>query len=231
MQVPSRRVWATELVRELQTPILLGTLSYRRTEEGDHIYNSAFELFPDGRGEGPYSKQQLVPFGEMIPGARWFPALARIDLGQGNFAPGPGPVVFDRARYPHSVLICYESAFSRLSRQQVLRGARFLVIITNDSWYGRTPGPAQHAAMASLRAAEFRVGVARAANGGISLWTDRAGRRRAATRLFTRAVITGTVPLGAGLTFYARHGPWIVWLAGSVAALLALVAWWPGRRI
>jgi apolipoprotein N-acyltransferase len=166
----------------------------------------------------------------MIPGARWFPALARIDLGQGNFAPGPGAVVFDSARYPHAVLICYESAFSRLSRQQVLRGARFLVIITNDSWYGRTPGPAQHAAMASLRAAEFRVGVARAANGGISLWTDRAGRRRSATGLFTRCVITGTVPLGTGLTFYARHGLWLFWFLAPTVALVVLLAWWPRRR-
>ena len=61
-------------------------------------------------------------------------------------------MVFDLAGVPHSVLICYESLFSPLARDQVLRGARYLVIITNDSWYGRTSGPAQHAALARLRA-------------------------------------------------------------------------------
>jgi apolipoprotein N-acyltransferase len=224
-QDASRRIWAQNLAREVQAPMLIGTLSYERLPGADYIYNSAYEVFPDERWEGPYSKQQLVPFGEMIPGAQWFPFLERIDLGQGNFRPGPGPVVFDSTRHPHSVLICYESAFSELAREQVLRGARFLVIITNDSWYGRTPGPAQHAAMASLRAAEFRMGVARAANGGISLWTDSAGRRHGATKLFTRGVVKGTVPLSGGLTFYASHGQWFVWLCGIPGALLFLAAW------
>jgi len=230
-QDASRRAWAEALARSIGVPILIGTLSYERTPDRDRIYNSAYEVFPDGRWEGPYSKQQLVPFGEMIPGALWFPWLERIDLGQGNFYPGPGPVVFDSARYPHSVLICYESAFSELAREQVLRGARFIVIITNDSWYGRTSGPWQHAEMASLRAAEFRQGVARAANGGISLWTDRAGRRYGVTGLFTRTVVTGDVPLGAELTFYARHGPWLVWFLGVPGALLFLAAWRPTRKV
>jgi apolipoprotein N-acyltransferase len=166
----------------------------------------------------------------MIPGAQWFPWLAQIDLGQGNFQPGPGPYLFDSAGLPHAVLICYESAFSGLCREQILRGARFLVIITNDSWYGRTPGPFQHAAMASLRAVEFRVGVARAANGGISLRTDRTGRRHDETRLFTRTMITGDVPLGSTPTFYTRHGYWLVWLTDFPAALALAVAWWPRRR-
>lgn len=228
----ARKQWLQDLVRKIHIPILTGALSFERTEtEVDAlIFNSAFEIYPDGRWEGPYSKQQLVPFGEMIPGAQWFPALSQIDLGQGNFTAGRGPVIFDSARHPHAVLICYESAFSELAREQVLRGARFLVIITNDSWYGYTPGPFQHAAMAALRAAEFRVGVARAANGGISLYTDRAGRRMAATRLFTRDQITGSVPMGGPLTFYARHGAWLVWCLSVPGIWLFVLAWRRNKR-
>jgi apolipoprotein N-acyltransferase len=225
----ARRQWMSDLVRRAHVPILTGALSFVRTGEDAEIYNSAYEIHPDGRWEGPYSKQQLVPFGEMIPGAQWFPALSRIDLGQGNFTPGPGPVIFDSARAPHAVLICYESAFSGLAREQVLRGARFLVIITNDSWYGRTPGPYQHAAMAALRAAEFRVGIARAANGGISLFTDRAGRRFGSTRLFTRDMIAGRVELGGAPTFYARHGYWLVWCAAFPGLWWFVGAWRPGK--
>jgi len=223
-------MWVEGLVADVQTPILLGTLSYERTPDRVYIFNSAYELSPGSVWQGPYSKRQLVPFGEMIPGATWFPWLADIDLGQGNFKPGPGSVVFDSVGKPHSVLICYESAFSHLAREQVLRGARFLVIITNDSWYGRTPGPAQHAAMASLRAAEFRMGVARAANGGISLWTDRSGRRFDATRLFTRDKIICTVPMGGELTFYARRGPWLAWIMGLAGGVFFLMGIWPRRR-
>jgi apolipoprotein N-acyltransferase len=229
-QHSSHRMWVEGLVADVKTPILLGTLSYERTPDRVYIFNSAYELAPGPVWQGPYSKRQLVPFGEMIPGATWFPWLADIDLGQGNFKPGPGPVVFDSAGKPHAVLICYESAFTHLAREQVLRGARFLVIITNDSWYGRTPGPAQHAAMASLRAAEFRMGVARAANGGISLWTDRAGRRLDATRLFTRDKIICDVPMGGELTFYARRGPWLAWIAGLAGGMFFLMGIWPGRK-
>lgn len=229
-QIAARRNWAGQLSDAVGVPILIGTLSYRRTADRDYIFNSAYEVSPGNHWEGPYSKQQLVPFGEMIPGARWFPFLETLDLGQGNFWPGPGPFVFDSAGTPHSVLICFESAFSSLCRQQILKGARFLVIITNDSWYGRTPGPAQHAAMASLRAAEFRVGIARAANGGISLWTDRAGRRMDETRLFTKDVIVGTIELGNSQTFYARHGLWILWLTGVPGMLLILASLRKGSR-
>lgn len=230
-QTPDRRRWATHLAADVGVPLLIGTLSYQRAAGRDRIFNSAYEIYPDGRFEGPYSKQQLVPFGEMIPGAFWFPWLESIDLGQGNFYPGPGPYVFDSAKAPHQVLICYESAFSELAREQVLRGTRFIVIITNDSWYGRTSGPAQHAEMASLRAVEFRQGVARAANGGVSLWTDRAGRRFDATKLFTRDVIIGKVPVGRGLTLYARWGQWIVWVLGIPGLCLFVAAWWPAVRL
>ena len=229
-QFRTHRLWAEAVSAAAGKPLLMGTLSFRRAPERDYIYNSAYLVHPDGQWEGPYSKRHLVPFGEMIPGAQWFPWLATIDLGQGNFELGPGPVVFDSAGWPHSVLICYESMFSELARDQVLRGARFLVIITNDSWYGRTPGPAQHAAVASLRAAEFRMGVARAANGGISLWTDRAGRRRNETKLFERTIVRGEVPLGEGPTFYARIGPWPVWLATLWSVVAIVIAWRPRRR-
>lgn len=222
--------WAAQLAARIGVPMLVGTLSFQRGTDEDLIYNSAYEVSPDGVWQGPYSKRQLVPFGEMIPLSTYFPALSKIDLGQGNFKHGPGPVVFDLAKVPHSVLICYESAFSGLARDQVLRGARFLVIITNDSWYGRTSGPAQHASMASLRAAEFRMGVARAANGGISLWTDRAGRRRNRTELFTRTIVTCSLPTGGEPTLYARTGPVFAWVAGLAGLVLSGAALWPRKK-
>jgi apolipoprotein N-acyltransferase len=228
-QHATHRSWAAGLAARAGIPLLVGTLSYERTADGDFIFNSAYEIGPDGTWQGPYSKRQLVPFGEMIPGSTYIPALARIDLGQGNFKPGPGPVVFDLPGVPHAVLICYESAFSALARDQVLRGARFLVIITNDSWYGRTSGPAQHAAMASLRAVEFRMGVARAANGGISHWTDRAGRRLSCTDLFTRTTITCALPTGGEPTVYARTGPVFAWVFGLWGLVVSGAALWPRK--
>ena len=52
------------------------------------------------------------------------------------------------------------------------RGAGFLTVVTNDSWWGNTSGPYQHRQFAVLRAVENRRWVAQCANGGISFIVD-----------------------------------------------------------
>ena len=73
-------------------------------------------------------------------------------------------------------LICFESTFSGYSRDYVRRGADFLVNITNDGWFGGARGPLQHSESAVQRAIENGVTVLRAANTGISMMIDPAGR-------------------------------------------------------
>jgi apolipoprotein N-acyltransferase len=100
-----------------------------------------------------------------------------------------------------------------------------LVNITNDAWYGREPLYArttalwQHPAHMVMRAIENRVGVARAANTGISLFIDPTGRVYNATNLFESDLRTDVVYTTDVLTLYTRFGD----LAGSGAAIAALV--------
>src|SRR5256885_4436832 len=90
----------------------------------------------------------------------------------GGFGKGRGLPLYPAAIGKFGVLICYESIFEDLARSYRRRGADFLVTITNDAWYGRTAGPYQHASHLVLRAIESRMGIARAANDGISEFID-----------------------------------------------------------
>ena len=57
-----------------------------------------------------------------------------------------------------------------------LTSADFIVNVTNDAWFGDTPGPYQHFRQAQMRAVENGLPLVRAANNGISGVVDARGR-------------------------------------------------------
>jgi len=65
--------------------------------------------------------------------------------------------------------------------------------VTNDAWFGNTSAPSQHASHLVLRTIETRMGVARAANSGITEFVDPLGRAYAATSLNEAATLTGVL--------------------------------------
>ena len=193
------------LVEELDIPVLTGAPHAQ--------YNAAFFVQPGATALPWYAKMHLVPFGERTPYRDAIPLLRDIDwtrltgdLGPAEFARGTDHAVFAHPRHPFAVLICFESIFPALVREHVAAGARVLVNITNDSWFGRSAGPYQHALINAMRAVENRTAIARAATTGISLFIDPFGRTYEATDLFAPAVAVATVPVGQPATFYTRHG-------------------------
>jgi len=220
-----------QLSRDVQIPLLIGTLEYRRLGPGQYIYHNAAHQVVDGRlGSKFHAKLQLVPMGEWIPFSNRVKILKDIHVGQADFTAGNEFVVLEHPRGPYAVLICFESAFPELVRNFVRKGARFLVNITNDGWYGFTPGPYQHARMCVMRAIENRVPIIRSANSGISMFVDRAGRIKNASDLFSTGLLTEPVALREKITFFTRHGMWLgracVWitfLLCAVGAALAIV--------
>jgi apolipoprotein N-acyltransferase len=133
------------------------------------------------------------------------------------------------------VVICYESAFEGLTREYRRSGADFLVNITNDAWYGRTAGPYQHAAHLVMRAIETRMGVARAANDGISEFVDPLGRTYAETGLEKEASVSGPLRTSDVIPLYVRLGDWVgllcVLATLGLVGVLALDAWRARRRV
>ena len=76
----------------------------------------------------------------------------------------------------------------------IRNGADIIAIITNDGWWGNTPGYRQHENYARLRAIEARKQVVRSANTGISCFIDPAGRSDRPQPWDTTAVIRHVVP-------------------------------------
>jgi apolipoprotein N-acyltransferase len=127
-------------------------------------------------------------------------------------------------------MICYESVYPDFVRQFVQRGAQFLVIITNDSWWGNTSGAYQHASYASIRAIENRRWIVRAANGGISGFIDPSGAFRHTTQLYTAATFHGSIEPRTELTFYAQHGDIFAGACVCCGTLLFLLTFIPQRK-
>ena len=225
---PQCRQRVVSLVDSLGIPLLTGASDFDL--ERREPYNAAFFLQPHQDEMQRYAKMHLVPFGERTPFRDRIPLLRDIDwtaltgaLGPAEFAPGRERTLFAHPRAPFAVLICFEAVFPDLVRRSVRQGARLLVNITNDSWFGDTAGPYQHANLAILRAVENRTSIARSASTGISLFIDPYGRVFGATDLFAAAVAVGELPLRTAATLYTRHGD--LFAHGTLAlSLLGLIA-------
>jgi apolipoprotein N-acyltransferase len=204
------------LVDSMQIPLLTGSHDYVRIDSKTvNTYNSALLISPNLLKIQKYSKMRLVPFSERVPFVEELPLLYRmsrkLDLDIGNYSKGDSVIVFDINTdqgkcLRFSVVICYESVFPDLVRKFTERGAQFLVIITNDGWFGRTSGPFQHAQIAVLRAIENRVWIARCANTGISGFIDPLGKVHNKTKLGERSIVTASMLLINDRTFFTKHG-------------------------
>jgi len=208
----------------LRTPILAGALDAEFHPDGSYDYfNAAFLFDSTGNrfGQPTYRKKYLVPIVERVPllPPRWFGDLKWF----GGYSRGDRFPVYRIAGGGFGVLICYESIFENLARGYRRDGADFLVNITNDSWFGRTVGPYQHAAHLVMRAIETRMGVARAANTGISQFVDPLGRTSRSTPLMVERIEAAPVLTTSIVTPYVRLGDWVaaLALAGTAALLLA----------
>lgn len=196
------------LARELETPIFIGYLDARRdVSNGEmNIYNAAGLFDRDGRLMVQYEKVHLLPFGEALPLSWKFPVLKRINFGQGNFQPGSSFDPIAVGGHLFGALICFESIFPELSRRYTAHGAEFFVNITNDGWFGDTPGPVQHAQMCILRSVENRRTLVRSANTGISMVIDPWGRVTASIGLDREGTIVEPIIVSTRRTVYSRVG-------------------------
>ena len=122
------------------------------------------------------------------------------------------------------VPVCYESVYGEYCTGYVKMGARMLAVITNDAWWGDTPGYKQHLSYSCLRAIETRRDIARCANTGISAIIDQRGEILSSTGWWQRCTLTGQVNLSSRTTFFVRHGD-LVGLACVILTLLFALFW------
>ncbi len=207
-------------------PVVMGTMR----GEGRFYYNSLVLLDPDGAVAATYDKHHLVPFGEYVPFGDLMASIGIHGLAAaegGGYAEGPGPAVIDIAGVGTAMpLICYETIFP----QEILAAPtrpRFLMVVTNDAWFGRFAGPYQHLALGRLRAIETGLPMVRAANTGVSAVIDAKGRIIDSLPLGISDRIDAALPQALPPTPYSRSGDWPAVVL--VALWLALLA--ASRRV
>ncbi|MBT3341711.1 MAG: apolipoprotein N-acyltransferase [Gemmatimonadetes bacterium] len=224
------------LADEYGVPILTGG-SDRDDVSGDPM-NGVYFVQPGTPDLLTYAKMHLVPFGERTPYLDSLPLLRGIDWTAltGDLAPAQFAAGRERTMFPIQTtngqqrlvgpLVCFESVFPDLVRRHVVDGADVLVIITNDSWFGASSGPFQHAQIAAMRAVENRRPIARCATNGVSLFVDAYGRSRGHTTFGSAAVRVGSIALSAeGPTFYTRFGDWFAQACLLLTAVSLLLTW------
>jgi apolipoprotein N-acyltransferase len=224
-----RPAWDSALARfarESHTAMIIGGLYYTGVPSPDpslyQMYNAAFYMDTTGHwGLYPvYEKRYLVPVVERTPfvPVSWFKAIPGIANWSGRFRPGTKLPLYPTPIGKVGVIVCYESAFEDLTRRYRAEGANVVFNITNDAWYGQTTAPYQHAAHLIMRAIETRMGIARAANDGVSEFVDPLGRVSDATVLGTEGVVSGRLVTSDVVPLYVRWGDW----AGTGAVLATL---------
>jgi apolipoprotein N-acyltransferase len=205
------------LARDTGAALVLGGMG--ATSDG-RFYNSAFAVDDQGEIVDRYDKSVLVPFGEYVPLRRWLgfaTALAPGLAGASDVTPGDGPRTLRglaqlRGDHAAAVLICYEVIHPSVVREAVRKGARLLLNLTNDAWYGSTSAPHQFLAISATRSAEHGLPMLRAANTGVSAVIDARGRIQRHTEIFEGSAFVATVPQRlAGGTLYTRIGDVVVW--------------------
>ncbi len=207
-------------------PLLLGGPRFAPAGDGRaRFFNSAYLLAPDATTVAVYDKRRLVPFAEYAP-LPSVPALGWRFEAPGDYTPGPVATVFPIPAL-FGVLLCFEVIYPDLARDLARAGARFLVNLSNDAWFGTTAGLEQHFAISVFRAVETRRALARGTNTGVTALVGPSGRVLDSFPTEVRAGWVVAVPLRNGETPYTRWGDVFAWLAllGSGFALVRA----PGR--
>ena len=121
-------------------------------------------------------------------------------------------------------IICWESIFGEFVTGYVNEGATFLAVISNDAWWGETPGHKQLFSYTRLRAIETRRDIARSANTGISSIINAKGEIISQTSYNTKTTLSGKLSSRSNLTFYVRFGDIIARWSVFVTGLFFLLA-------
>lgn len=175
-------------------------------------YNSAIQAVP-GQPIQIYHKGKLVPGVEIFPYMNVLkPLLGNAMLNFGGTVASLGMdkerKVFanDFNKGKMAPIICYESIYGEFVTEYVKKGANFLAIMTNDSWWGVSEGHRQLLSYARLRAIENRREIARSANSGVSAHINALGEIEEDTIYGDKTALPATIKLYEGRTFYSRAG-------------------------
>jgi len=175
-----------------------------------------------------YHKSKLTPGVEKMPFKKLFKPIEKyaIDLGGtvGSLGIDEERKVYQTHKeFKYNPVICYESVYGEFVSQFIRNGSELIFIITNDGWWGNTPGHRQHFSYARLRAIENRRDIARSANTGISGFINQRGDILEKTEYWVPTVIRHKLRTNKEITFYTSYGDYIGRISIFVSFLLILI--------
>ncbi|MEO1238199.1 MAG: apolipoprotein N-acyltransferase [Pseudomonadota bacterium] len=192
-----------------------------RREEG-RWYNSLVVADASGTVTETFDKVHLVPFGEYIPFG--IPLLRQMaGTASNGFTSGDRVRLIDTPLGRALPLICYEGIFPGHPFKAGER-ADYILILTNDAWFGTFAGPQQHLDIARFRAAEHRLAVVRVANKGVSTVITPYGNRERPLAADAPGAINAAVRDYPGIPLYARTGDTPLFVLLFLTIVSALVA-------
>ena len=185
----------------------------RQLQDGRWVESHNSALITDGTERTEiFHKSKLVVAVEMTPYPAIFCKIDDLLGGVMGRCVGQDEISLLNVRtlngknIPIGCAVCYESVYGEYYTDYIRKGARAMAIITNDAWWGDTPGYKQHLSYASLRAIETRRAIARCANTGISAIISPSGKILQPTPWWEPAVIQSSIPLRDDITFFVSHG-------------------------
>ena len=238
-------------IKESGIPFLIGSIDFgdvpKNADRIPDIYNSALFINKKGEIADKYYKIHIVPFGEFVPFADYFPKLVKwIGMGR-NLSRGTlySPLEI-KPGVKGGMNICFEDIFPYISRNHTLAGANLLLVITNDAWYPKSSEPEQHLANSVFRAVENRRPMIRSGNNSCSCLIMPNGF--ISDTLFVEILPDGkkklnTIKRGEGytnfiididknppLTFYTRFGDVFILLCFIILGFASGLALWNWRQ-
>ena len=221
----STKLLIKDLISDTKTTIIPETMAgidpfrnenllqgYLRKEGSDYFNSIAFQGHI-------YDKKHLVPFGEYVP----FKSV--IDntflskfINTSSLMPG------EEKYFPTNIipLICYEGIFPNIVAKNRKNGAKLIVNITNDSWFGKNTGPRQHFTHIRFRAIEEGLPLARSSNMGFSGMIDPFGKVVKAVESETNSFIEIKILEGID-TFYSKYRYKIVYFLIAILLIIGYV--------
>ena len=228
--------------------LIAGSARFASDEMGEPLAYNSLVMFTAGPNTATlaafYDKHRLVPFGE-LPATKIIPfgqSLAQIlpkaiqRMAANGFEPGAEPTVLlpQTVAPPFIPLICYEGLFPEMVRKAAPQreAAEWIVIVSNDAWFGGGLGPAQHYAQNRYRAIESGLPIARVATRGMTAMVDGYGREIARGNPaagdpagWRSAVVRTGLPARLENTPYQRFGETFYWLTLVLFGGLAFLSW------
>jgi len=202
------------LMRYIGKKSLLISGGLNQEKDTRDVHNCAY--FISGQGHlTRYDKHILLPYSETSP---FIDLLDTYYTAPSEFKEGLTPVNIKTPTGHVGASICFEILYPGFVRQSVRDGARYLVNISNDSWFGDSPMPYAHLDGARMRAIENRRFLLRTSNSGISAIISPVGEIIKQSALFVQERVDGKFVMLDRISFYTKYGNLVLY--GAVVSLL-----------